>query len=143
MNVTPVNTNFYNTFKPHVQPKVVHAQKSSFKGKKLAVADDSSISWGVIVGVAVAAFAIVALAAAGVKNSINRLSSYAKELESRVGSMGRHAARRMDTEKVLEVDSAKLRALPKDIQRQAKEALNGAISNEQYQKVLRDFKIWK
>ena len=147
MNVTPVNTKYYNAFKSYVQPKNGHAQTVNFKGSKKATADDSNISWGVIAGVAVAAFAIVAVAAIGVRNSVSRLSNYAKELESKIGNMGRTtretARRSLEARGLLEVDSAKLRALPKDIQRQAKEALNGAISNEDYQKVLREFKIWK
>lgn len=155
MKISPVNINYYSGLKTHAQADYGHAQLPSFKGRDKATADDSKISWGIIAGVAVAAFAVAAVTAIGVRNSINRLKVYAKEFEGKFGDLGKRfnstakaageTAKRSLPQKgvMLEVDSQKLRQLPEHLKKQAKNALNSAVTPEQYQKVLREFRIWK
>ena len=155
MKITPVNFNYYSSPKTNVQSTNEHAPVTSFKGKYKATADDSKISWGIIAGVAVAAFAVAAVTVLGVKNSLNRLKGYAKDFEGRVGDFARRvnttskqagpAVQRSLPPKgvILEVDVNKLRQLPEKMKEQVKAAINGAVTSEEYQKVIRDFGIWK
>lgn len=154
MKISPVNSNYYSGLKMHAQTNRGHADSASFKGKYKATADDSMISWGVIAGIAVAAFAVATVTVVGVKKSLQSIRMYAQEFENRIGELGKRvnataktastAARRSIPPKgVLEIDAERLRTLPEQVRRQAKDALNNATSNEQYQKVIRDFRIWK
>ena len=155
MKITPVNFNYYSSHKTNVQSTNEHAPVTSFKGKYKATADDSKISWGIIAGVAVAAFAVAAVTVLGVKNSLNRLKGYAKDFEGRVGDFARRVnptskqagptVQRSLPPKgvILEVDVNKLRQLPEKMKAQVKAAINGAVTSEEYQKVIRDFGIWK
>ncbi len=154
MKITPVNSNYYNVPEFIVQPSKEPVGTISFKGKVKATADDSMISWGIIAGVALAAFAVAAVTAIGVKNGLNRLRSCAKDFGHKIGKFSQrinHSTQKarpnvrktVAPKSLLEVDVNKVRQLPEDIRARVIAAINGAVTSEEYQKVIRDFGIWK
>ena len=153
MNVSPVGLNYTTTKNASIPSPKGHVQNASFGGRKSAVADDRDIKWSGIFALCAVMFTVAAVATLGIKRSIEHLKKSAEDFAEKVSDFagsqgakrasqaGRKAKPIKNPEIVLDTD--KLRALPKDVLRQAKDAINNAVTSDEYKKVLRDFNIYK
>lgn len=128
MKVTKIISSQIGAVKGRVQTKNSHSPVS-FKKRTDATADDSNISWGGILFAVVAVFAAVTLAMKGINKFMGKYVHNAKEFLEPKNLMSSE----------LKLDKTKLSALPLETKRAVKEAINLAITHDEYQKVLRDF----
>ena len=133
MKITKIISSQIGTVKGRVQTKKANFPDVSFKKRTDATADDSNITWGGILITAAAAFAVFSLAVLGIKKFAGRILREAGQ------KIPRPPKNLPDVE--LKLDIKKLRELPLEVKREAKQALNDAITHKDYQKVLRDYKI--
>lgn len=132
MKVTKIVSNQIGAVKGRVQTKKINFPDVSFKRKTDAAADDSNISWSGILFTAATVFAVTSAIILGFKKLMNG-----------AGNLGGKIPQPNLPDVELKLDTAKLRELPLEIKRQAKRAVNDAVTHQDYQKVLRDFNIGK
>ena len=130
MKVTKIISNQIGAVKGQVRTNNSHSPVS-FKKRTDATADDSNISWGGILFAVVAVFAAVTLAMKGIQKLAGKYANNVKEfLEPKT---------LMPSD--LKLDKIKLSKLPLETKRAVKEAINRAVTHDEYQKVLRDFGV--
>jgi len=138
MKITGIISNRISAVRGHVNAKKPPFPTNvSFKKRTDATADDSNISWGGILIAAAATFVAVSAAVLGIRKFLGKSAQSAGDF----GKKFTHIPRRNLPEVSLKLDADKLRSLPLEVKRQAKAALNDAVSHADYQKVLRDFNI--
>lgn len=137
MKITGIISNRISAVRGHVQTNNSHFPELSFKKRTDATADDSNISWGGILIAAAAVFVAASAAILGIRKAMSKYAQTASDFGKRFSP----PPNRVLPEADLKLDADKLRRLPLEIKRQAKAALNGAISHTDYQKALRDFNI--
>lgn len=132
MKVTKIVSGQIGAVRGRVQTKKVNSPDLSFKRKTDAAADDSNISWGGILFTAAAVFAVTSTLILGIK-----------KLTRGPGNLSAKIPNHNLPDVALKLDTAKLRELPLEVKRQAKQAVNDAVTHQDYQQVLRDFNIGK
>ena len=131
MKITKIISSQIGTVKGRVQTKKANFPDVSFKKRTDATADDSNISWGGILTAAAAVFVLVSAAGFAIKKLMGRYTQNAKAFVKPQKIQNAN----------LKLDAVHLRELPIELKREIKEALNRAVTHDEYQKVLRDYGV--
>lgn len=143
MNISRLSLNNFNKYHKCVQ----YIPRVSFK-RKASISDDRDITWGKIFLISALAFGITSLIMLGIKHGfLSQLLEWShKQLNTLKKSLVNNVQNRnilYPNDRILKLDTKKLRALSGNTSKQAKEALNGVVSSDDLQRVLREFDIGK